>query len=67
MKIIKYGSKVVKKLIICEDCDTTLEFTKTDLKLHPRIKTVEHKYISCPVCGHGIIIPDDTVRELLGK
>lgn len=63
MRVVEIGN-LPEKEIVCEECHSTLAYTKPDIvsqvdeymgELH------DHTYVSCPVCGNKIILTIDCV------
>ena len=50
VRVIKYGRRKIK----CENCDSLLEYTQSDVKSLEGSFTYA-KYIECPVCENAIL------------
>ena len=57
MKILKYENLVFNKCD-CALCGAELEYDYTDVKTIDISHNSSIKYVSCPVCGHRILVSD---------
>ena len=55
IKVIKYGKK---RRVLCEHCESLLEFVKEDIKTVQRGMNEWEKQIICPVCDMPVSIKE---------
>lgn len=49
MEVVRSGN--TSKTVICDECNATLKYTKTDISIYDG-----NKEVRCPECGHSIIV-----------